>query len=381
MRVLLIDQYGELGGAQQCLLDLLPALLNSGRTALLCAPPAGPLLELARKTGAEAIPISLGAYASGRKPLTQAVRYGWESLGVKRVLEAQVSRFRPNVLYANGPRTLPAAAFVARASGLPLVFHCHHRLSDQATIRLAKRALRFSRAHLISCCRFAGEPVEGSVDSGRSFVIYNGARGPTDNVPRNGAGERTVGVLGRISPEKGQAEFLEAAREVFKQDAGCRFFVCGKALFDDPVALRYEQSLKRIAQGLPVEFMGWRDDAYSVLQNCGVVVVPSIREPATTRVILEAYSCGVPVVAFASGGIPEVVRDGTTGLLVEPATPAALADTLIDLLQSDSRRAELGRNGLAEWRKRYSVDRFQDEVVSVLEGAAAGSFPPRAAQV
>ena len=173
---------------------------------------------------------------------------------------------------------------------------------------------------------------------------------------------------------------MQAAREVFKHDDGCRFFVCGKALFDDPAALRYEQSLKRMAEGLPVEFMGWRDDVYPVLHDCAIAVVPSIREPATTRVILEAYSCGVPVVAFASGGIPEVLQHDMTGLLVEPSTPAALADSLLALLRSHSRRAELGRNGLAAWTNRFSVSRFQDEVVDVLERAAQGHSPAGAAK-
>jgi glycosyltransferase involved in cell wall biosynthesis len=379
MRVLIIDQYGELGGAQQCLLDLLPALQRSGREALLCAPPSGPLLGLARQRGVEGIPIPLGAYSSGRKPLVQSLRYGWESLAVARLLDAQVSRFRPHVLYTNGPRTLPAAALVARRIGLPLVFHCHNRLSEPATIWLVRRSLRFGRASMIACCRFAGEPLVTAVGSGSSFVIYNGVRGVEEHIASPSPGQRLVGVLGRISPEKGQAEFLQAAREVFKHDAGSRFLICGKALFDDPVALRYEQSLKRMAEGLPVEFMGWRDDVYPVLRDCAVAVVPSIREPATTRVILEAYSCGVPVVAFASGGIPEVLQHGKTGLLVEPSTPAALADSLLALLRSDSRRAELGRNGLAEWRKRFSVSRFQDEVVDVLESAAQGRSPASAA--
>lgn len=373
MRVLLVDQYGELGGAQQCLLDLLPALLKSGSQALLCAPPTGPLLELARTQGAESNPIALGAYSGGRKSLSEGFRFAQESLAVRQVLNAGVSRFQPDVIYVNGPRALPAAALVARARGLPLVFHCHHRLVDPAAMQLARRSLRFGRAYLISCCRFAGEPLAASVAEGRNFVVYNGVRGPSAAAAVNQLDNRTIGVIGRISPEKGQAEFIEAVRQILKQDASFRSFICGSPLFDDPVAICYEQSLKRASAGLPIEFMGWRDDVYAVLRDCAVAVVPSIREPATTRVILEAYSCGVPVVAFSSGGIPEVVRDGTTGLLVEPHT---LAETLLDLLRDDSRRAELGRNGLAEWRKRFTMDRFQQEVLAVLNRASAAQSPP-----
>src|SRR5206468_10417372 len=119
-----------------------------------------------------------------------------------------------------------------------------------------------------------------------------------------------------------QLEFVQAARML---PPDCRFIVCGAPLFSNPAAARYFELVREAAAGLPVEFMGWRDDIGAVLSELDLLVAPSAPVEATTRVILEAYAAGVPVVASASGGIPEIVRDGQTGFLTPPGDPAKLA--------------------------------------------------------
>ena len=147
----------------------------------------------------------------------------------------------------------------------------------------------------------------------------------------------------------------------------CSFVVCGDALFLTPTVQRYADEVGRRAKGLPVEFLGWRDDVYPLIASLDVLVVPSAREPATTRVILEAFACGVPVIAFDSGGIGEVLADGETGILVKQHDAAALARAIVTLLQAgDSELSRLGANGQQEWRNRYAVERFQRDVIQVI---------------
>lgn len=373
MRVLFVDQFGELGGAQHCLLDLLPALRESGRQAAVAAPSTGPLLACAAELGARTAPLRFGSYASGAKPTAQAIRFCADTLRAIRTLESEIGASRPDVLYANGPRVLPAVAFVARRRGLPLLFHCHHRLTDGPSISVTRQALRYGRARVIACCRFAAVPIEDIAGPAGPQIIYNGVRGSAEAPVRPATGGRTVGVLGRIAPEKGQAEFLAAARIVAGSDGEIRFAVCGAPLFGDPESERYAQELRRAADGLPVEFMGWRDDIHEVLAGWDVLVVPSVREPGATRVILEAFSCGVPVVAFATGGIPEVVDDGRTGLLVDSTDPVSLAQELLALLRNDDQLSQLGDDGRAEWGRRFSLERYQREVLEVIELATDGA--------
>lgn len=373
MRVLFLDQYSDLGGAQQCLLDLLPALAGSGWQASLCLPSAGPMAERAHQMGVDTVLAPLGAYSSGHKSWSEIIRFACDSIRLSQAIEKQVRRFQPHLLYANGPRVLPAAARAARRKRVPLIFHCHNRLSQPASVWLARRSLRGGRAHLISCCRYAAEPLMSCVEPERRHIVFNGVAGPLKPLPhRRGSDGYRIGVLGRIAPEKGQAEFLRAARLILQEIPESRFVICGKPLFGDAVAERYLRNLEKQSIGMPVEFTGWQDDIDPLLRSLEVVVVPSIREPATPRVILEAYARGIPVVAFASGGIPEIVVDGETGLLVHALQAEALATSLVTLLKGGPQRLEtLGTQGRGEWERRFTVERYQREIIALMGTATA----------
>lgn len=372
MKILFVDQYAQMGGAQQCLLDVLSAVAAAGGRAELCLLGPGPLVRSACEAGAEVFVEPFGSYSSTRKPIAEVPRYVADSSRLTRALAAKIEVSQPDLVYVNGPRPLAAAAWAARRKDVPLVFHCHSRISQPAASRLANLALRMGRTHLIACCRFAAEPVKSAVGDGRFHLIYNGVRGPRPgDRPARATGEKRVGVIGRIAPEKGQAEFVDAARLVLNQVPDCRFVICGEPLFADLAVERYAREVRRRSQGLPIEFLGWRDDVYSVIAGLDAVVVPSVREPATTRVILEAFACGVPVVAFASGGIGEILTDKETGLLAREQNAGALAAEIVALLRSgDGELSRMGDNGRREWRSHYTVERFQQDVLAVIDEVA-----------
>jgi glycosyltransferase involved in cell wall biosynthesis len=171
---------------------------------------------------------------------------------------------------------------------------------------------------------------------------------------------------------------LEAARTLTRRLPNCRFVICGDALFNDRKARRYRQALDNLAMELPVEFLGWRDDVYHVMAQLDLLVVPSVLEPGTPRTILQAYACGLPVVAFATGGIPEIVEDGETGFLVRKITPEALAERIYRLLaiEPEKLRAAAAR-GRVLWSKRFSIERYQQRMMEVMR-LAAGNVPTAA---
>ena len=121
-----------------------------------------------------------------------------------------------------------------------------------------------------------------------------------------------IGMIGSISPEKGQLEFLRAASILARQFQDARFVLCGA-----PVSPQgdYFRMVEKYAGFLPVDLLGWRDDVGPVLAELDLLVIASKAE-GMPRVMLEAFSAGVPVVAFPVGGIPEVIADGETGFLV-----------------------------------------------------------------
>jgi glycosyltransferase involved in cell wall biosynthesis len=181
--------------------------------------------------------------------------------------------------------------------------------------------------------------------------------------------------VGRIAPQKGQAEFIEAARILAGAGVPCRFVVCGAPMFADE---GYFEQVRKLAEGLPVEFAGWRNDVCEVLAGLDMLVVPSLAgEPGAPRVVLEAYAAGVPVIAFRSGGIPEIVAHGHTGLLVESPTPAALAKAIRDIIAEPRTLGTMADAAQAAWRERYTVERYRTEVLDLVEQLVRSPFKGR----
>jgi glycosyltransferase involved in cell wall biosynthesis len=358
MNILFLDQFSEIGGAQRCLLDLLPGLRVRGWTAHAAIPGDGPLAGELRKEGVRVHSIRCGPYGFGSKSAGDVVRFATDLPRLSHRVATLAEQLRPDLLYVNGPRVLPAAAFAAGLR-VPLLFHSHSRLAPAYNAIVAGNSLRFAGAAAIACCRYAAEPLEAYLPPERLRVIYNGV---PDGPRRSPAGGRVrIGVVGRIAPQKGQAEFVEAARILVEAGAPCEFVVCGAPVFSDG---SYFDRIRKMAEALPVQFTGWQDDVPAVLTNLDLLAVPSLGgEPGAPRVILEAYAAGVPVVAFRSGGIPEIVSQ----MLVEPPTPAALAKAIQELIAAPEQLAMMADTARALWRERYTVERYRGEVLDTIE--------------
>jgi len=130
-----------------------------------------------------------------------------------------------------------------------------------------------------------------------------------------------VGVIARLQPEKGVADFLKAAVHVSKISPQVRFLVVG----DGPLREELLALAKRIGVEKRVRFLGHRTDAWALVGLMEVLVVPSVTE-GSPLIVLEAMAAGVPVVASAVGGIPDQIRHDKEGLLVPPGDPGALGE-------------------------------------------------------
>jgi glycosyltransferase involved in cell wall biosynthesis len=246
--------------------------------------------------------------------------------------------------------------------GIPLVFHCHSYLRHHYAAALAGISLAGAAATVIASCRFVAGPLMPYVNS---TVIYNGVNGGADPLVRGRPpGRPRIGVLGRIAPEKGQLDFLKAARLL---PPNYQFVICGAPLFSNSSAQSYFERVREQAAGLPVEFLGWRDDVTTVLSDLDLLVVPSAPGEATTRVILEAFAAGVPVVASNSGGIPEIVSDGETGFLTPPSDSTKLAARIHAAMANPAALHRIAANAHREVRERFTLEQYQARVMSILE--------------
>ncbi|HLY16862.1 MAG TPA: glycosyltransferase family 4 protein [Bryobacteraceae bacterium] len=367
MNILCLDQFGELGGAQRCLLDLFPGLIGQGWGVHLAAPDDGQLAQRALALHVTVDPIVCGPYSSGSKTLADMARFTAQTPQLAHLIRELVRRYAADLIYVNGPRLLPAAALAAH-KGPRVLFHAHSLLGGSAR-RVAGRSLEAVRAAMVASCRFVALPLLAYSGDRGIRVVYNGVsrmsrpeRGPARD-------ELRIGVIGRVSPEKGQADFVRAARLVHAASPECRFVVCGAPLFSNPAAVRYYQDLQALAEGFPVEFTGWKENVEDVLAALDLLVVPSAAVDATPRVILEAFAAGVPVMAFAAGGIPEIVEPGVTGFLVEERSPQSLALAVLDVLDAPQLRRQVAARACAKARGEFSLRRYQAQMVEAVAAA------------
>lgn len=367
MNILCVEQFSSSGGGQRSLIDLLPAFSARGWKPRVAVPGEGPFPEAVRNLGFQTDHLECGTYSSIRKSPREMLSYACRFSQLAASIRELVRSHRIDLLYVNGARYLPPAAWASRSARTPVLFHCHSRLMQPSAVLLAGESSRLSRAHVIACCQYVAQPLRRYVRRERVSVLYNGVDFVKTSASREGK-LRRIGVLGRIEPEKGQMEFVEAARLLVQEFPDCQFSVIGSPMFSSS---EYRDRVVAATRGLPIQFVGWQNDIAVAFSNLDLLVVPSTRFEATTRVILEAYSAGLPVVAFPSGGIPEIVRDNETGFLARTVTADALAHRIASVLRMSS--ADLGAvvtKARLAWQQNYTLDLYQKHVCDVVARAA-----------
>jgi glycosyltransferase involved in cell wall biosynthesis len=181
-----------------------------------------------------------------------------------------------------------------------------------------------------------------------------------------------VGLVANVRGSKGHAVFLEAAREVLRARPGARFLIVGDGVGFDDVRRR----VGAMGLGGEVIMTGFRRDVPEVMAALDVLVLPSTKSEATSQVIPQALAVGTPVAAAATGGIPEIVRDGETGRLVPPGDAGALARAVLALLEDPVAARAMARAGQAVIRAGYSADAAMRATTTVYRSLLNRSGPP-----
>jgi glycosyltransferase involved in cell wall biosynthesis len=358
VRILFLDQFSERGGAQIGLCDILDETVRRGWETMVMIPGDGPLHADCAERGIPSRALPLSRYANGHKTAWDLVRYGMDSIRSARVVRAVAREFEPHLIYVNGPRLLPTALLAAR--GTPVVFHAHSYLDRRYTRAIARWSVARGRMRVIAISEFVAQPFAGAT------VVYNGVRDHGFRVRPWPGGPRTIGIIGRISREKGHLDFVEAARRLSWTYPELHFAVFGAALFADAA---YERQVRSAATGLPIDFHGWTDKVSEALHAIDALAVPSGPAEGATRIIMEAFSAGTPVVAYPSGGIPELVRHGETGLLTAARLGESLAAALQTVLSDPDLMARLSVQGRREWEQRFRLERCQRELGDLIAEA------------
>jgi glycosyltransferase involved in cell wall biosynthesis len=359
MNILFVDQFSQSGGAQLCLMDLLPAVVERRWNARLLVPGDGELAAWCRRVGIPVHGMKPTRYANGSKSTLDLARFAVDIPRTRRAIRAIVAQYKIDLVYVNGPRVLAAAIRV----GCPVVFQAHSVVAGRYSQKVIELSARWAGAKVIAVSEFVAQHFPGC------RMAYNGVPDFGGDARHFGVRPARVGIVGRIAPEKGHLDFVDAARMVAQQSRDARFLVYGERLFSDA---GYDRKVRAAAQDLPVEFCGWNRDAGAVMRDLDILVVPSGPKEAATRVIMEAFSAGTPVVAYRSGGIPELIDHGRTGLLVERRDIDGLSRAIVTLLADTDRMIKLSAAGRSQWGSRFRIEMFRESACEVIDSVYRG---------
>jgi len=333
------------GGTERQTIEL-AARLNRERFAvhLVCLRAQGAWLERARGCAVSIVefPItSLGRLST----LRQARRFAaW--CRRERIAILQTCDFYANVF------GLPAAAL----AGVPIRIGSRRGMNaDRGAARRIVQRLAYAFAHRVvtNSVAAADQLVAEGVSRARIVTIPNGvAIAPVARRGREGT-SRLIVTVGNLRPEKGHDTLIDAAARVAAVHPEARFEIAGDGPLHDGLLARAR------ARGIAdrVTFAGFQQDVRPLLARADLFVLPSVTE-AFPNALLEAMACGVPSIATAVGGIPELVDDGRTGLLVPPRDAGALAGAIGALLDDPLRAAALGDAARRVVSARYAPTRM-----------------------
>lgn len=377
--ILFVDQFADVGGAQRTVLDLL-SVIEQRYTPVVTLPGAGAFSAELERRGVRWMPLAIGRYRAGEKPAADLLRYALIQPVLAHQVAALAGLLRAALIYANGPRVFPATALASRRSGVPVLWHLQLELRSARDRRLVQAAARIARPAVVACSRACLGPFPTrSMIRRNAQVVYNGVpavqRASAEAYGRRaGAGGPVIGVVGRLHPDKGQGDLLRAAPRILAAFPGARFRLVGP-----PADAAYERSLRQQAGALGggrVEFAGAVSSPAEALAGLDLLVVPSRRE-AFGRVIPEAFSAGVPVLASDAGGIPEVIQPGSNGLLFPAGGAAVLAGAAVRILDDARLRESLVRNAKESYRRLWTLERFGREMLEVVTRQTARRRPGR----
>ena len=264
----------------------------------------------------------------------------------------------------------------ARAGGIPEVWAQHGSLGwhEYLFARIPTDALiANSRYTLAAHARYGGR-------AGSRHVIYPGV-GPiagADPSPWRDPSAWTVGLAGRLSPMKGHLLLLEAAATALGRVPNLRVLLIGGAYLpgDDAYGARVRAAADAPPLRGRVAFTGHLDAPWGAMAACDALAVASITPEPFGLTVVEARRLGVPVVAPAEGGPPEMIADGLDGLLCAPRDAASLAAALVRLATEPGLSASLAARGLVDGR--FTADRMAREVEGVLDRVASSPLGARA---
>jgi glycosyltransferase involved in cell wall biosynthesis len=383
--ILYVSHSAQLYGAEQSLLQLLKGLDRDRFSPVVVLPQEGPLKQSIVDLG---IPVevvsSIKPWLTRRSGIMRLLHHiGLVPLLVRSVwvLTRLVSRYHIDLIHTNSLVVIDGA-LAARLSRIPHIWHAREVLACGSPYhflfgRFGRRAALSLISHLSEYVIAISSAVCSSLSQTdrvcKFVVVYNAVDASTFNSPLPRAttrqrldvpdGTYLVGEVARLTPVKGYEDFAKAAAMVRRVVPNTRFVAVGDALRES-----YRQEIAELIADLGMEhsfsLLGFWQDVADIIAALDLLVLPSHYEPFG-RALIEAMAAGKPVVGTNVGGIPEIIEDGVTGLLVAPGSPDELAEAITKILKNPELAQRMGAAGRESAMARFSSERYVTQIQQI----------------
>lgn len=366
MNILVTTNQLDLGGAEQFVVRLANGLHERGHRVWVAAESGALVSGLAQGVTYLAVP------ARTKSP--------WGIWKLSRIFAQVIAAHRIEVVHANSPTTALAARLGRGAKGPAVLTTAHGIWQDWAKPGVAA-LFSLGSDRVMGCSEaLTSDLIRHGLSRRKAMTVHNGIpfrEDPPDPGLRL-AMRRELGldakvpvvlVAARLAEQKGLTYLLDAMPRVWKGCPEARLLIAG----DGPLASQLAE--RADALGDRVLLLGARSDIPRLLAAADVFCLPSIDE-GLPLALAEAMAEGLPAVATHVGGIPELIQDGETGLLVPPRDPAQLAQKLLVLLRSPAMRERLGVAGRRAVRQEFTLTRMIERFEEVYRSSASPKLEP-----
>lgn len=334
MKVLFFDHSLVYGGAEQSLFSVLPAL-KPPMLPVLLASQDSILVKKAQSHNISCLTIKLSSrlasLSRGRLAGNILNSFLWiDILRAKKDLIEAIQKEDIDLVYANTLKSAIILGLCRKKIKQPMVWHVRDIVSGPSSVLLGLVG-RISQPKLIAVSRaVACQPalkfsptfpkvIHNGIDQGK-WVFDSRQQKPEEIKNKLGVkpGESLIGVFGQLSAWKGQEHAIKALVHLKRRGFMCKLLLAGDAIFAEQ---GYPEHLKKLADSLGVSgeiiFSGWLENAAPYMAVADIIVHTPVKPEPFGRVLIEAMALGKPVVSVKSGGIPEIIDHGRSGLLLE----------------------------------------------------------------
>jgi glycosyltransferase involved in cell wall biosynthesis len=390
LHILFFDHTAALGGGEIALLNLIRHLDRNKVRPIVLLGAEGPLAEQLRPLcETHVLPLSPHVAEQRKDKLgigtLFSLRAGVEVLAYVYRLVRFIRAHDIDLIHTNSLKADVIGGIAGRLSSRSVIWHVRDRIEEDYLPRSVVRTFRwlcrvvpsYVIANSTATLRTLhlrpethGTAIHSGIETNEllrtASVVHDGT---TTRLPQATAGANDVfriGLIGRISPWKGQHIFISAAKEVVRHYPAVKFRIIGAALFgEDQYEREVRQLANRLGIGNVVEFTGFRADIRQAISELGVVVHASTIGEPFGQVIIEGMAASKPVVATNGGGVTEIVQDGTTGILVPMGDASAMAEAICRICADPILAGTMGSCGKQRVADHFTIEQTARKVESV----------------